>query len=61
MPLAKGDLISIRSGGGGGYGSPLERDPQAVLRDVLDGYVTLEAAESEYGVKVDLAAKTAVR
>jgi N-methylhydantoinase B len=38
--------------GGGGYGSPLERDPDAVLRDVLDGYVSRAAAASEYGVVV---------
>jgi len=38
--------------GGGGYGSALERDPEAVLRDVLDGYVSRAAAASEYGVVV---------
>ena len=38
--------------GGGGFGSPLERDPEAVLGDVLDGYVSREAAAAEYGVVV---------
>ncbi len=38
--------------GGGGYGDPLKRDPNAVLDDVLNGYVTIEAAEREYGVIV---------
>jgi N-methylhydantoinase B len=38
--------------GGGGYGPALERDPEAVLRDVLDGYVSRSAAASEYGVVV---------
>lgn len=61
MPMAAGDLIIIRAGGGGGWGDPLERDPQAVLRDVIEGYVSVEAALSEYGVTVDLAAKTAER
>ncbi len=36
--------------GGGGYGDPLDRDPQAVLYDVLEGWVSAEAAEGVYGV-----------
>jgi N-methylhydantoinase B len=39
--------------GGGGYGNPFERDPQAVLDDVLNGYVTLEAAARDYGVVIN--------
>ncbi len=38
--------------GGGGYFSPLERHPEKVLEDVVDGYVSLEAAERDYGVKI---------
>ena len=38
--------------GGGGYYDPRERDPERVLRDVVYGYVSLEAAEREYGVKI---------
>src|SRR5579864_3562214 len=38
--------------GGGGYGDPFEREPQAVLDDVLNGYVTVKAAAREYGVVV---------
>ncbi len=38
--------------GGGGYFDPLERDPRRVLEDVAYGYVSLEAAEREYGVKI---------
>ena len=38
--------------GGGGYGNPFERDPQAVLDDVVNGYVSLEAARREYGVVI---------
>jgi N-methylhydantoinase B len=38
--------------GGGGYGDPFERDPDAVLRDVLNGYVSIEAAARDYGVVV---------
>jgi N-methylhydantoinase B len=61
MPMAAGDLISIRAGGGGGWGDPLERDPQAVLRDVTDGYVSIDAAKTAYGVTIDLEAGTAAR
>jgi N-methylhydantoinase B len=57
MPMAKGDLLSIRAGGGGGWGDPFLRDPEAVLSDVIDGYVSLEAARSEYGVAIDLTNK----
>ncbi len=38
--------------GGGGYGDPFQRDPAAVLDDVLNGYVTIEAAARDYGVVV---------
>jgi N-methylhydantoinase B len=41
---------------GGGYGDPLERDPQAVLRDWLDEFVTTEGALDDYGVVIDPAA-----
>ena len=39
---------------GGGYGSPLERAPEKVLDDVLDGYCSVEQAKTIYGVAVDL-------
>jgi N-methylhydantoinase B len=42
-------IVSL-SAGGGGYGSPLDRDPTAVLTDVVDGYVSRGRAESVYGV-----------
>ena len=38
--------------GGGGHGDPRARDPQAVLNDVRDGFVTVGAAEQTYGVVV---------
>lgn len=47
-----GEVVSNRSGGGGGYGDPYERDPEAVQEDVLDGYVSPEAAREEYGVVI---------
>ena len=39
-------------GGGGGFWNPLERDPARVLDDVRSGYVSMEAAENEYGVVI---------
>lgn len=46
----EGDVISYLAGGGGGYGDPFSRDPEAVREDVVDGYVSLEAALRDYGV-----------
>ena len=45
-----GDVISIHSSGGGGYGDPLRRDAKAVLRDVQNGIVSEAAAREQYGV-----------
>jgi N-methylhydantoinase B len=42
----------IESAGGGGYGDPREREPELVVRDVLDGFVTPDAAERVYGIAV---------
>jgi len=50
--LGAGDLISIRIGGAGGWGNPLERAPEAVLDDVLDGFVSVESALKDYGVVI---------
>jgi N-methylhydantoinase B len=49
-PIAAGERVRILTGGGGGYGPPAERDPQAVRRDVREGYVSAEAARRDYGV-----------
>lgn len=54
--LCAGDSLQITVPSGGGYGSPLERDPQAVLNDVLDGFATTTTARSAYGVVIDAAA-----
>jgi len=50
VPLRAGQRICYDYGGGGGWGDPLDRDPQAVLDDVLDEYVSVEGAERDYGV-----------
>jgi N-methylhydantoinase B len=51
--LRAGDRFVLRSGGGGGYGGPLERDPAQIGADVREGYVTLHAARHFYGVVID--------
>jgi N-methylhydantoinase B len=45
--------VTIDAPGGGGYGHPFEREPELVAEDVLEGYVSLENAGKEYGVKMD--------
>jgi N-methylhydantoinase B len=52
-PMAPGEVLVNNSGGGGGWGPPLEREPQAVLHDVREGYVTVGAAKRDYGVVID--------
>ena len=50
--FAHGDVISFQQAGAGGYGDPLAREPARVLDDVLDDYVSIEAARAEYGVVI---------
>ena len=50
VPIAAGQRVMYDYGGGGGWGDPLDRDPQAVLDDVLDEYVSVEGASRDYGV-----------
>jgi N-methylhydantoinase B len=50
VPIAASQRIMYDYGGGGGWGDPLDRDPHAVLDDVLDEYVSVEGAERDYGV-----------
>lgn len=64
--LLRGDVVVMRTAGGGGYGDPLERDPARVLADVRFGYVSAEQARAVYGVVlgadgVDEAATLALR
>jgi len=73
VPIPAGAWFSRPSAGGGGYGDPLEREPQRVVEDVADGYVSLARAARDYGVVVrevdaelavyeaDLAATAALR
>jgi N-methylhydantoinase B len=48
--LPAGAMTAYQYGGGGGFGSPLLRDPEAVREDVLDEYVSPAAARDRYGV-----------
>jgi N-methylhydantoinase B len=56
MTIRKGDVFRHVLAGGGGWGDPLERDPQAVLRDVRNEYLSAARAKTDYGVIVDTAA-----
>ncbi|WP_131768733.1 hydantoinase B/oxoprolinase family protein [Candidatus Protofrankia californiensis] len=53
IEFGRGDVLRMRCGGGGGLGDPLLREPDAVVRDLRDGYVTPEHAELIYGVVLD--------
>ncbi len=50
LRMKEGDVYHLVQAGGGGYGDPLRRDPEAVLEDVRQGKVSLEKARAEYGV-----------
>ncbi|MFA5869821.1 MAG: hydantoinase B/oxoprolinase family protein, partial [Candidatus Bathyarchaeia archaeon] len=52
VQMEAGDTLVVHTPGGGGYGDPLKRDPKLVLRDVLNGLVSPESAERDYGVKI---------
>jgi N-methylhydantoinase B len=54
-PIAAGEIVRISTGGGGGFGAPSERDRDAILRDVAEGYVSAEAARRDYGVELSAA------
>jgi N-methylhydantoinase B len=53
VPVPPGARFSRPSAGGGGLGDPLQRDPGAVLEDVIDGYVSVERARVDYGVVIE--------
>ena len=53
VQVDEGETMHHYSSGGGGYGDPLERDPKAVLEDVLDDFVSVERARTSYGVVIN--------
>ena len=71
-PVAAGEIVAVRTTGGGGWGDPLEREPELVCQDVIEGRVSPPAARDAYGVvliagrdadewQVDAAATAALR
>ncbi len=68
VPIFPGEKCASRAAGGGGWGNPLNRDPQRVQNDVIEGLVSLQRARDVYGVvfypetfEVDAAATDALR
>jgi len=53
FPVNTGDIFARPTAGGGGFGDPLERDPEMVLNDVIDDYVSIERAKIDYGVIIE--------
>ncbi|MBM4350849.1 MAG: hydantoinase B/oxoprolinase family protein, partial [Deltaproteobacteria bacterium] len=51
--LKPGSAVTIDAAGGGGCGNPLERDPEWVEQDVIEGYISLEKAKEEYRVVIN--------
>lgn len=52
VPVKEGDSFTRPSAGGGGLGDPLKRNPEAVLEDIIDEYVSIERAKKDYGVVI---------
>jgi N-methylhydantoinase B len=48
LPLPSGTRVQVRTGGGGGFGNPVERDPDAVWEDIRQEYVSESAARRHY-------------
>ena len=66
FPLRKGDIVREETSGGGGYGDPLQRSPEMVLADIMEGYLTEDQAEKRFGVvcrdgRIDLSLTGATR
>lgn len=66
--IQAGDLVIRNTAGGGGYGNPLERDPELIYEDVINEKISIESARNTYGVviqegnlQVDLAATKLLR
>jgi len=57
-PLRAGDIFRLDTPGGGGHGDALARDVERVLADVREGLVSRQAAEHDYGVVLEPAARS---
>ena len=51
--MKAGDVIRFERSGGAGFGPVAERDPQAIRDDLRNGYISAQAAASQYGLKND--------
>ena len=53
FPLYEGDTVRLVTATGGGYGNPLNRPVEKVVRDVRNEYITVQQAKDDYGVIID--------
>ncbi|WP_410492296.1 hydantoinase B/oxoprolinase family protein [Bosea sp. 685] len=53
IPLAAGDIVTIETSGGGGFGDPRKRDSQRLAKDLADGMVSPQQAASLYGAETE--------
>jgi N-methylhydantoinase B len=51
--LRKGDVMRLATSGGGGWGHPFDRPLERVRRDVVGGFVSIDAAREDYGAVID--------
>jgi N-methylhydantoinase B len=49
VAMTAGSRLWVQTGGGGGYGDPADREPDLVAADVINGYLSPEAAQRDYG------------
>ena len=49
VPVKAGERVTVLTAGGGGHGSPRERDPALIAEDLRDGFVSEESARRDYG------------
>ena len=61
ISLTAGDCVHLNSPGGGGFGNPLERELALVERDLNRGMISLNTAETVYGVTVEKTSEVADR
>ncbi|POR49205.1 hydantoinase B/oxoprolinase family protein [Bosea psychrotolerans] len=56
IPLTAGDIVTIETSGGGGFGDPRKRDPQRLAKDLADGMVSPQQAAALYGAEIETGA-----
>ena len=56
-PLNRGDVVRCLTGGGGGFGDPLQRDTSSIEADILDRFITTQYAEKHFGYQASPAAR----